>query len=284
MIHEYLGRVTFALMTLFVVDSVQANDLPMCKNGGKLCFTGNLSVVDNPDDKSGATKLLDADFGFVDLEGKGWQTNAKDITNGASIPPALQWIVGQSFDPMFIPAAVIHDRYCDKEKKRRVNDWKSTHRMFYQALVATGVEKFKARLMYYAVYTFGPRWRTVDKGKICRGNLTPACQQLIGENGGGNPYPNDPSATAQESLVELLKKYEFSTVETDDTQADLFRSAIYDDPGVESDLKMAENILNATYSTPDAYQSTIEEELAFIEQLSDIRHPAEGILINTRDP
>lgn len=256
----------------------------MCTaNRQRDCFTGRLDLYDIPLDTDGNSKALKYDFGFVDSTLTGWQTNADDPTDGASIPKGLQWIVGDPFDEMFVPAAVIHDRYCDKKREHRVYPWKATHRMFYEALLATGLASAKARLMYYAVYTFGPRWtqQEIDIGHVCRGNLTPLCQQIIAGDGGGK-VKDDPTPATLEDPKDLLKKYDVSKV--DKGKAIVFRKAIYDDPGVSSDLKSAQKILDEIFASPDAEGSTPDQQMDLIEKLSDTRHPAEAILLNDEKP
>jgi hypothetical protein len=49
---------------------------------------------------------------------------------------------------------VIHDVAC-VEKRR---DWRSVHRVFYTAMLDSGVDRAQAKIMYAAVYHFGPRW------------------------------------------------------------------------------------------------------------------------------
>ena len=275
------GAALLASLTVAHTERIDV-DLPMCAAVKKGCFTGKLDLHDIPRDVDGNSKALTFDFGFVDSTGTGWQTNAGDPTDGASIPPELQWIVGKSFDKTFVPAAVIHDRYCDRKRAHRVYPWKVTHRMFYQALLATGVANAKARLMYYAVYTFGPRWTAeeMDVGHVCRGNLTPLCQQLI--EGSGGQQSDDPQPAELEKPADLLKKYQLSKGETG--KFDVFRRAIYEEPEVQDDLKVAKTVLDATYSTPDSEQSTPDQQMDFIEHLSDTRHPAEAILLSEHAP
>lgn len=276
-----VGAALLASLTAAHTEPIDV-DLPMCTAGGKDCFTGKLDLYPIPLDRDGNSRALTFDFGFVDSTSTGWQTNAGDPTDGASIPPELQWIVGGSFDKKFVPAAVIHDRYCDWRRAHRVYPWKATHRMFYQALLATGVKNAKARLMYYAVYTFGPRWTAeqMDIGHICRGNLTPLCQQFI--EGSGGPRTDDPQPVEPEDPAELMKKYKLSEVEKG--KFDVFRGAVYGDQGVQDDLKVAKTVLDATYSTPDSEQSTPDQQMDFIEHLSDTRHPAEAILLSEQAP
>jgi hypothetical protein len=283
------GSVLFlatALGALFLKVGISQADpvLPICSKATDTdCFTGKLGLVDIPPVEEDKDKALEYDFGFVDSTGTGWQTNSGDPTNGASIPKALQWIVGQPFDPLFVPASVIHDRYCDKIRSRRVYPWKATHRMFYEALLATGVSPSKARLMYYAVYSFGPRWTPaeIDAGHVCRGNLTPFCQQLIGESG-STVSSSDPKPDVPENPVELKKKYDITR--GSGGKFDVYRKAIYDQPNVDGDMHAVKTILDATFSGPDAEKSSPEQQMELIENLSDTRHPAEAILLNEKVP
>jgi hypothetical protein len=49
---------------------------------------------------------------------------------------------------------VIHDFYCDSKKR----SWQDTHKVFYYAMRAANVDEKTAKIMYGAVYLFGPRW------------------------------------------------------------------------------------------------------------------------------
>ncbi|MCX7305889.1 MAG: DUF1353 domain-containing protein [Hyphomicrobiales bacterium] len=106
---------------------------------------------------------LGADFGFEDTGHYGWQAAKGLLTDGASIPPWAQPLVGSPFDKSFIKAAVLHDHYCD----RHVRPWRQTHRMFHEALIKSGVEQGKAGIMYFAVLVGGPKWVKLIKGKPC---------------------------------------------------------------------------------------------------------------------
>ncbi len=77
-------------------------------------------------------------------------------TDGASIPGWAQPFIGEPFEQSYLKAAILHDHYCYKENN--VRPWRDVHRMFYDALIASGVNRVKARIMYLAVRTFGPRW------------------------------------------------------------------------------------------------------------------------------
>jgi hypothetical protein len=106
---------------------------------------------------------LSFDFGYVDPKGIGWQANAGDDTDGATIPEWAQPLVGTSFDKSFVKAAAIHDHYV----VNHVRTWQQTHLMFYDALIDSGVPAHKAQIMYFAVLAGGPRWIELIEGIAC---------------------------------------------------------------------------------------------------------------------
>jgi len=106
---------------------------------------------------------LGQDFGYTDPSGLGWQAQKGLLTDGASIPPWAKPFIGESFDKAFIKAAVVHDHYCD----RHVRPWRQTHKVFYDALVESGVSGAQAGIMYFAVMVGGPKWAKLIKGKPC---------------------------------------------------------------------------------------------------------------------
>jgi len=93
-------------------------------------------------------------FAYIDGEGETWTVPVGRITDGASIPQVFWSVVGSPFTGNYLRAAVVHDRYCEDE----VGPWREVHRMFYEACLCAGVSDTKARLLYAAVYHFGPRW------------------------------------------------------------------------------------------------------------------------------
>ena len=74
-------------------------------------------------------------------------------TDGASVPAAL-WALYPPFTGNYRSAAVIHDYYCDTKQR----SWQDTHKVFYFAMRAAHVDEKTAKIMYGAVYLFGPRW------------------------------------------------------------------------------------------------------------------------------
>ena len=108
---------------------------------------------------------------FRDGTGTLWTAPAAALTDGASIPPVLTGLVGAPDAPEFREAAALHDAYCGAGNEAlpqyRSRGWEETHAMFHDALLAAGVGRAKARVMFAAVYLAGPRWddpaRSLDR-------------------------------------------------------------------------------------------------------------------------
>ncbi|WP_288933860.1 DUF1353 domain-containing protein [uncultured Sphingomonas sp.] len=116
-------------------------------------------VVDLDGGIDGRHVRLVQPFTFVDATGLRWDVPAGTMVDGASIPQPFWSLIGGPFEGKYRDASIIHDRYCVTKDR----PWQKVHRMFYEAMLVSGVEPMKAKLMYYAVYRFGPRWeqRTV---------------------------------------------------------------------------------------------------------------------------
>jgi hypothetical protein len=103
----------------------------------------------------GSRKMtLREDFGYVDPTGVLWSASKGSIVDGASIPWLLWTVVGSPYTGNYRKASVVHDVACD----RKDHTWQSTHRMFYNAMRLGGTSETRAKVMYAAVYHFGPRW------------------------------------------------------------------------------------------------------------------------------
>jgi Protein of unknown function (DUF1353) len=76
------------------------------------------------------------------------------VTDGASIPKPLQLIFGHPFMSDYVKAAVIHDFYCDK----RIEPWRATHEMFYEAMIVNGTPRLKAKAMFAGVLFGNRKW------------------------------------------------------------------------------------------------------------------------------
>jgi len=117
-------------------------------------------------------RLLD-DFSYVDPSGVEWKAPKDAVIDGASIPRALWTIVGSPFTGEYRNASVVHDVAC----VRRDRPWQDVHRMFYDACRCGGVGEQKAKLMYGAVFHFGPRW-TSDGRLIVLARTKPIEEEL----------------------------------------------------------------------------------------------------------
>jgi len=102
---------------------------------------------------------LEQPFRFRDPNGMLWSAPAGVEVDGASIPQAFWSIIGGPFEGAYINASVIHDHYCTT-RARTAHD---THRNFYYGMRASGVSKWQAKLMHWAVSLFGPSWTITNR-------------------------------------------------------------------------------------------------------------------------
>lgn len=98
-------------------------------------------------------------FTFTDPSGTTWTAPSGAVVDGASIPQVFWSILGGPYEGEYRDASIVHDHECFI----RLRPWRDVHRMFHQACLAGGVRPLKARLMYAAVYLFGPRWTLTSK-------------------------------------------------------------------------------------------------------------------------
>ena len=110
-------------------------------------------VAEFSEDDGGRKVTLKEPYGFVDPAGLEWDVPDGYKTDGASVPAAL-WAFYPPFTGNYRSAAVIHDYYCDTKSR----GWQDTHKVFYFAMRAAHVDEKTAKIMYGAVYLFGPRW------------------------------------------------------------------------------------------------------------------------------
>lgn len=139
--------VAIALLTATAVLKAAAEGQPVPGT-----YTGNIRtewLADN----TRRMALLE-DFAFTDASGKLWRAPKGSIIDGASIPRAFWSVIGGPFEGSYRNASVLHDVACQE----RSEPWQRVHRMFYEAMLASGVEERRARIMYAAVYYLGPRW------------------------------------------------------------------------------------------------------------------------------
>ncbi|GGC62646.1 DUF1353 domain-containing protein [Undibacterium terreum] len=132
---------------LLPLPQVQA---PAVNNGR---FEGSLQVEWLPDETH---MLVLAPFDFIDPSGLTWSVGRGNIVDGSCLPGLAWTLMREPFDDKYREASVIHDVAChDKE-----GDWEAADAAFYHALLASGVDKPVARLLYAVVYHLGQRWDT----------------------------------------------------------------------------------------------------------------------------
>jgi hypothetical protein len=120
--------------------------------GGHGSYTNAPPLVEWLDD--GRHMRLKRPFGYVEEGGREWPVPMETVVDGASIPRVFWSLMGGPFEGRYRDASVVHDYYCDVQTRA----WKETHRVFYDAMLCSGVSTARAKVMYYAVYRFGPRW------------------------------------------------------------------------------------------------------------------------------
>lgn len=137
---------------------------------GSARFVGDLILKVLPD---GRNMELAAPFQYVDSRGISWSVPMGTRIDGASIPSPLWSLIGAPFTGKFREASVIHDYYC----RSRSRHWKAVHKVFLDGMNARGVDPMQARLMYLAVYRFGPRWEFDADACNCKG--CPVCSAPV---------------------------------------------------------------------------------------------------------
>lgn len=94
------------------------------------------------------------DVTYTDKNGVVWTAKADSIVDGASIPRFCWYFIGSPFVGLYRRPSVIHDVYCENKEM----PWKLVHACFKEMMLFEGVHPHKAKLMFDAVFTFGPRW------------------------------------------------------------------------------------------------------------------------------
>lgn len=147
-------------------------------------------------DADGRNMTLRQDFAYIDGQGRRWLAPANSVVNGASIPQGFWSVIGGPFEGRYRNASVIHDVGCHDMNAA----WEDVHQMFYEACLCGGVDETQAKMMYYAVYHFGPRWQKVTETQVemrptINGPVPEAVAvQLVVRN---DPVPPTPDEIAQ---------------------------------------------------------------------------------------
>jgi hypothetical protein len=114
-------------------------------------------------------ELVDEKLTFIDSNNVEWVAPKGTLTDGASVPRYALWVTDGRYHENFLKAAVVHDAYCQGVNETRCPDqyhskpWQEVHRMFYDACIACGTLPMKAKIMYFAVWAFGPTWNDPDR-------------------------------------------------------------------------------------------------------------------------
>jgi hypothetical protein len=114
-------------------------------------------------------------FSYVDPKGNTWTAPAGWVIDGASIPVFAWSVVGGPFNGKYRDASVIHDVACDQ----KAQPWEVVHEAFYWAMMASGVEPWRAKVMYAAVYHFGPRWPRLVTVSVPESQVGSASEQAL---------------------------------------------------------------------------------------------------------
>jgi hypothetical protein len=153
--------VAAALVVLFALALPEASSQP-AGIGGR--FIGTVQAEFNAD---GRTMKLLQPFKYIDPAGIEWYAPQGSLIDGASIPRVAWSLIGGPFEGRYREASVIHDVAC----VQKTRPWNSVHEFFYFAMLTSGVDPLKAKVMYAAVHHFGPRWSTKNAGGIAGGAI-----------------------------------------------------------------------------------------------------------------
>ena len=114
-------------------------------------FSGDRSLHFDPDKYQVTTN---GEFAFTDSKGKTWLVPKGYVSTGASIPRVFWSLFGSPLsDHNAIPVILR-----DYQAGLRQSSSQEVNRMFYEALVQSGVTESTAKILFYAVVQSGPRW------------------------------------------------------------------------------------------------------------------------------
>jgi len=229
-------------------------------------YVGKLVWTPLPD---GRLMELVQDFGFIDSLGLEWPVPAKTQVDGASIPQALWSLVGSPFTGKYRDASVIHDYYCDV----RIREWPTVHRVFYDAMIVSGVTIPRAKLMYAAVYFAGPRWtsQAVHNNQLKRIDTQDSAQERHSLNDIFFPQPNAPTAVAPKPKAtdnKFTKAVENAVDITGITPESGLRAGRSKTPGSNAELHLGllDQILRR-------YDPSLEEIASALDQATNLTDP-----------
>lgn len=76
---------------------------------------------------------LNSSYEILDKRGVNWFVHKGFKSDGASIPPALQPLIGDPFSGVTAKASIVHDKYCKPKFRSRTQ--KETHRIFREIVL-----------------------------------------------------------------------------------------------------------------------------------------------------
>jgi hypothetical protein len=144
-------RICFASLALAALACSKSEAGPPGTPSAHGRFVGRVVAAWEDD---GRTMKLEEPFDYVDPNGRLWSAPEGSSIDGASIPQVFWTSIGSPFTGPYRRASVVHDVACDE----RTAPWQDVHRMFYHACVCGGTDPKRAKLLFAAVYHFGPRW------------------------------------------------------------------------------------------------------------------------------
>ena len=144
-------------------------------------------------------RLLE-DFVYIDPDGRSWSTPKDYEVNGASIPQAF-WSFG--FGPLegkYRDASIVHDYACDLQS----DPSDDVHLMFYYACRCGEVPEFDAKLLYMAVYWFGPSWMVKEVSSVV---MKTRVDSLIQPSKSQQAIPLNVQNEATEDVIRAMKQF-----------------------------------------------------------------------------
>lgn len=144
-------RARFLFPFLLLAGCTAPGPMPPNQPGGWGKFTGpfNVELLDD-----GRKLRLLNELTYTDPAGVAWLAPAGWIVDGATIPKEFWSYIGGPLEGRYRNASIFHDVACDK----RDRPWDDAAVMFYNAMRCGGVKEQKAKLMFAAVYNYGPHW------------------------------------------------------------------------------------------------------------------------------
>jgi hypothetical protein len=158
-------NISLIAMVLFTLIPQSVRDVSDTDTHNPGVFYGTLKL--EPIGDGVHMKVLEL-YSYRDFYGHILSAQPGFFTDGASIPRPLWSFVGSPFTGKYVGAAVIHDVGCDSHKYT----WQITDRIFYDAMLDSGVSDHLAKIMYYGVRLGGPKWESVTLSAATEAKLS----------------------------------------------------------------------------------------------------------------